>query len=106
MLLDKDGNIISTAHYDEMKDELTVNRVQDVEPILEENKALQSLNNGYNQSRSMKRIASIPNVVAEQWMREDGINWMSLPKHEKRRYLQRKLNSNEYRYLRTSEGMF
>ena len=100
------GNVTSTFHYDEMEDTSHVRSVQDVEPILENNKALQTFNDGYSPSRDLKRIASIPLVIAQRWMKEDGINWMTLPKHEKAKYLRRKLNDPEYSFLRTSGGRF
>ncbi len=105
-IMDSDGNIVSEFHYDEMQDLSVVRRIQDCEPIVENNKQLQSLNSGYTADRSMKRIASIPLVVAEKWIVEDGVNWMALPKHEKMKYLRRKLNDPQWRYLRTSEGVF
>lgn len=105
-ILDASGNVVSEFHYDETEDRTTIRRVQDCEPIVDHNKRLQSLNDGYNPDRSLKRIASIPLVVAEKWMNEDGINWMALPKHEKRKYLARKLNDPQWRHLRTSAGRF
>ena len=104
-ILDQYGGVVSHVSYDEMTDTTIIKHVQDVNPILEQNKALQR-ENAYTFSKSMKRIASIPNNVTYQWLSEDGVYWPSLPKHEKRRYLARKLNSNEYRYLRSSEGRF
>lgn len=105
-LLDAEDGVVNTFHHDEMADTSYVRSVQDVEPILESNKALQTLNDGYSPSREMKRIASIPLVVAQKWMKEDGINWMALPKHEKAKYLRRKLNDPNNRFLRTSGGVF
>lgn len=102
----EDGPVKSEFHYDEMEDKSHVRQVQDVEPILEANKTAQTLNDGYSPSRDLKRIASIPLVIAQQWMKEDGINWMSLPKDEKAKYLRKKLNDPEYRFLRTSGGVF
>ena len=104
-ILDSDGSVVSHVSYDDMTDTTIIRHVQDVNPILENNKRLQG-ENPFFKSRSAKRIASIPNNVTYKWMQEDGIYWPSLPKHEKRIYLKRKLNSNEYRYLRTSEGRF
>jgi|APSaa5957512535_1039671.scaffolds.fasta_scaffold253589_1 hypothetical protein len=105
-LLDSHSGVTTNFHYDEMTDTSTISREQDVEAILENNKALQTHNDGYSPSREMKRVASIPMVIAEQWMKEDGLNWMNLPKHEKGMYLRKKLNSSDYRFLKTSEGTF
>lgn len=104
--LDTEDGVSSTFHYDPDGDRSTVETVQDVEPILENNKRLQTLNDGYTADRSMRRIASIPLVVVQQWMQEDGVNWLALPKDEKAIYLRRKLNDPQWRYLRTSEGTY
>lgn len=105
-LLNAENGVSSTFHYDSDGDKSIVETVQDVEPILENNKHLQTLNDGYNADRSMRRIASIPLVVVQQWMQEDGVNWLALPKDEKAVYLRRKLNDPQWRYLRTSGGTY
>ena len=105
-LLDSDGNVSRVFHHDDMTDISTVQTIQDVEPILDNNKRLQTFNDGYSPSRDMKRIASIPMVIAERWIKEDGYNWMALPKKEKSVYLRKKLNDPDYRFLRTSGGVF
>ena len=102
-ILDSHGGVVSEFHYDESEDKTTVNVVQDCEPIIEKNKALQSESPDNVLGR---RIASIPLVVVQKWMQEDGVNFLALPKHEKGKYLRRKLNDPEYRYLRTSGGVF
>ena len=103
-LLDQHGGVISTFHYDPDGEKSTVETTQDVEPILERNKALQNQDDGYSPSREWRRIASIPLVVAQQWMKEDGVNWLALPRRERQIYLRRKLRDPQYRYLRTSAG--
>ena len=105
-LLDADGGVISEFHYDEMEDRTYVRNVQDVEPILENNKRLQGMGDGWSSDRFLRRIASIPLVVAQQWMKEDGVNWMALPKKEKSVYLRKKLTDPQWRYLRTSDGNY
>jgi hypothetical protein len=50
----------------------------------------------------MQRVASIPNVVAIQWIQE-GINVMA-PNKEDLRRMKLKLNSPEYAYIRTGGG--
>lgn len=104
--LDEKDGVASTFHYDEMTDTAHIRRTQDVEPILDNNKRLQTFNDGYTPSRDMKRIASIPLVICERWIKEDGVNWLALPKKEKGEYLRRKLNDPDNRHLRTSGGVF
>lgn len=103
-LLDHRGDVVSEFHYDEMEDRSFIKAVQDCEPIIEDNKRRQ-LDFIRRPGEWQRPIASIPVVIVEQWMREDGINWMSLPKHEKTKYLRRKLNDPQWRHLRTSPGM-
>ena len=50
----------------------------------------------------MQRVASIPNVIAIQWMQE-GINVMAPNKDDLKR-MKKKLNSPEFAYLRTGGG--
>lgn len=89
--------------------ELVVKRTQDVEPILEANKAKMAEASSWRpyatvgrKDRGMREVADIPNVVAEQWMRE-GLNIFD-PSPDVQRKIAQKLNSNEYRYLRTHPG--
>jgi hypothetical protein len=79
-------------------DDMHVRRSQDVEAILDENKRLASLNDGYSPSRDFRRVASIPMTVIEQWMKE-GINIFDRNCDEA---IRRKLNSPEWRRLRTA----
>ena len=81
-----------------------VSREQDVESILELNKAKANdtdytkngIKNGWWQ------YASYPLVIIEKWLTEDGIDVFN-PEHEKRRL--QKLNQPEYRYLKTTQKM-
>jgi hypothetical protein len=89
--------------------ELIVQRTQDVTPYLEENKRQISEAptwRPYAQTRRRKsplrKLAEIPNIVAEQWMRE-GINIFS-PDPAMQKRVREKLDSNEFQYLRTFPG--
>ena len=75
-------------------------RTQDVEPILDHNKRLTTHNDGYSPDRSLRRAASIPAAVVEQWMRE-GVNIFDPNCRDE---VRRRLNDPDNRYLRTSEG--
>lgn len=94
------GALITQWQYDEPTGTTIIGRVQDVEPILEENKRLQTLNDGYSKSRELRRVASIPNVVVEQWMKE-GINIFD---KNCREAIKRKLNDPANLFLRTAPG--
>jgi hypothetical protein len=85
--------------------ELVVYREQDVEPYLDENKRAMHCAptwRPYAGKQKMRKVAEIPNIVAEQWLRE-GINIFSPdPAHQKK--VREKLDSNEYAFLRTFPG--
>lgn len=77
---------------------LTVSSLQDVEPILEANKR------AYNTppvKGDFHMAARIPNVIAEKWMREEGL---SIFNRDHWPAIAAKLDSPEYRYLRTQPG--
>jgi hypothetical protein len=78
---------------------VTVQRVQDVAPYLEANKARR---NDFVSDRKggMRLVAEVPAIVIEQWMKM-GVNAFD-PNDSKK--IQALLNSNEYAYLRTSPG--
>jgi hypothetical protein len=89
--------------------ELVVHRSQDCTPYLEENK--RAFNEApswrpYAQTRQrrspLRKLAEIPNIVAEQWMRE-GVNIFS-PDPAMQKRIREKLDSNEYQHLRTFPG--
>jgi hypothetical protein len=88
--------------YDPATDRTIIESVQDVAPILERNKALQNADDqGWSPSREMRRAAAIPDIIILKWRSEEGIDvfdrnhWPAV---------KRKLNSSEYRYLRTAPG--
>jgi len=86
----------------------TIRSRQDVQPILDNNKILANHTDGYSPSRDLKKVASIPMVVAEQWCNEDRAAgrpaWLTLPKAEKHAYVRRKLNDPDWQHLKTSRG--
>lgn len=74
---------------------------QDVEPILENNKRLQNDGTGgWSKSRELRRVATVPLIVIDQWLRE-GINVFD-PNHAEA--VKRKLNDPQYAHLRTAPG--
>jgi|TARA_Y100000114_G_C11702922_1_gene299392 hypothetical protein len=99
---DSDG----TKYFVEADGKLTVKNSQDVNPILQKNKRLYNLNDGYSKSKDLKRVASIPSLVLQLWAKEyNGTNnWFAIPDIERKRILKLKLNSNEFRYFRTASG--
>jgi len=77
-----------------------IERVQDVEDILDQNKRYQ--NEPQQKSELMgHHVASIPLVVIEKWANEDGAHLMQMNKYEADRYLKRKLRDPDWAHLRT-----
>lgn len=87
-----------TYEYDENDDQVIVKRFQDVEPILNLNKRMQTM--PWSRAETMWHAASIPNIIAEKWLRELGVNVL---RRDHWPAVRRLLNSNEYRYLRARE---
>lgn len=73
----------------------------DTTPILERNKAMRLHNDGYTESRELRRVASVPYIIGLKWLYEEGW-WFGDPEHAAK--LAQKLNSSEYAYLRTADG--
>lgn len=74
---------------------------QEVDPILDRNKAMYTHNDGYSPSRELRRAASIPMNLIQKWRNEEGINVLH-PDYADA--LKRKLNDIDYLYLRTAPG--
>jgi hypothetical protein len=74
---------------------------QDVEPILEANKAKQSAGRDYYaRDKDMWRVASIPILIQYKWLIEHGVD---VHKEDHWPGVKRLLNSSDYRYLKTAE---
>lgn len=80
---------------------VTITRVQETESVLENNKRQATFNDGYTQTREMRRVASIPLILIQKWKEEEGWDAFN-PDHAHK--LAEKLNSSEYMWLRTAEG--
>ena len=90
--------IVTSYEHDEMTDVLITTRTQDVEPILEENKARR--NHGIV-GKDWRHAASIPNIIIEKWIKEKGVNVFNKDHMPKVKQL---LNDPEWAYLRTWPG--
>lgn len=92
------SGVATRVHRDRSAGVVHVERIQDVEPILERNKLLQTMPQKSDWGR---HIASIPNVILERWIHEEGVNYLALPGDEFARLVRRKLNDPDWRHLRT-----
>ncbi len=90
-----------TEYYSEGR-ALTINRVQDVEPILEDNKRLQA--EPQSRRTPFRHIARIPNVILERWFNEElargnvSLKWGG---KEFDAIIKRKLQDPDWKFLRT-----
>ena len=104
-LLDYDPltGITQYFHNDEITGKWAIETVQDVDPILDVNKALQN-DEDYSKDGIKKEfwhVARIPVVIQEKWLREDGINIYNKDHWHK---VKQKLNDPDYLYLKTTTG--
>lgn len=82
-------------------DQIHLHYTQDVEPLLESNKAKQLAGRDYFASDAdMWKVASVPVTVQYEWIRRYGVDPL-LPEHQD--LLARLLNSSEWRYLKTAQ---
>ncbi len=94
------GPMETWGHFDTDSGDLTVEYKQDIEDLLDHNKALYNLNDGYSPSREWRRAASIPYVVLEIW-RGMGIDYND-PNDAP--LVRRQLNDIDWSKLRTAPG--
>lgn len=78
---------------------VVVRRWQDVRPYLDANKE-RANNFTRDRKSSLRLVAEIPNIVVEKWLKM-GVNVYDRNDAKK---VQALLNSNEYKWLRTSPG--
>jgi len=93
-------DVAARIHLDPDGDRLTLEHVQDVAPILERNAQLRREPQNSDWGR---HIASIPNVILLRWMTEDGVNLIGMPSEEWGRYIKRKLDDPDWRFLRVDK---
>tara|TARA_R110002012_G_scaffold26122_6_gene85488 strand:+ start:6021 stop:6377 length:357 start_codon:yes stop_codon:yes gene_type:complete len=91
----------ANVHHDTNEDKIHISHSQDVSAILAANKRAREQAEGQKMG-DMVRVATIPDVVAIEWIKE-GINVMA-PNREDLRRMKKKLNSPEWAYLRTGGG--
>lgn len=100
-LISRMDGITETLHFQDCDDTATLNRVQDVEPIIEANKRAQSNNDGMSTTREWRHIARIPDVVYLEWCKTYGVDVLH-PEHSK--LLTRLLSDPENRWFRVDGG--
>lgn len=97
-----DAGILQRMSWDEGSELLVIKSMDDVAPIIEDNKA--RFNEGeksWTDDRDMVHAARIPIEILEKWRVEDGIDYRT--KEGWQRVIQR-LDEPDWRYLRTWPG--
>lgn len=100
-LLETVDGISEYIEFDDAAGTVTFRRISDVEPLIDENKRLSTLNDGYSPSREWKRVASIPLNVVLLWTEKYGVDPTAQGNED---LLARLLADPEWRHLRT-DGM-
>lgn len=94
-------DVQTRLHIDRSANTFTFVSTQDVEPILDRNKALRSIEEASDWRR---HVASIPNIIIQRWLHEEldrGNVTLRLFTDEFDRLIERKLKDPEWAYLRT-----
>lgn len=98
------SDVVTRLHLDRSEGLIHAERIQDCEPIIEHNKALQSIP---QKSGWGRHIASIPNVIYEMWFNEynEGRNPPDSRPFgpEFGEFVRRKLNDPDWRFLRVDK---
>ena len=99
-------SVVTTLHLDRTEKLIHAQSVQDVEPILEHNKALRSLPQKSDWGR---HVGSIPNVIITKWWNEGHKRGELSPKStlfgpEMSALIGRKLRDPEYAFLRVDDS--
>jgi hypothetical protein len=92
---------IRTRFHPHSDGTVTVQRTDDVEPVLDWNKKLQTT--PQTRTESFHHIASIPNIVIEQWLIESGLK-MGSPEFTV--FIRKKLRDRDWLFLRTTDKRF
>lgn len=95
-LIATDNFVTTEFHHDQAADKVVINRVQDVEPILDANKRAFNDATRLPQKSEFRHMARIPNVVVERLMK-DG-TWFDPAR------LERWMNDPDNKYFRTAPG--
>lgn len=91
-------------HLDSNGQDLAVEHIQDVEPILEKNKLLRTIQ---QKSDCAREVADIPYVILVRWLDEEyarGNTGLRLFSQEFNQIVRRKLQDPDWKFLRTDSA--
>lgn len=97
-----EGEAATGLEIDAANNQMVAHRTQDVTRLLNRNKNFQNSGlDGMSPTRDWKQVASIPNIILEKWLKEEGLRyWDEEHKHR----LLKKLDDPEWAFLRTGSG--
>lgn len=96
------GSAGTDYYWDRQSDgRVAIHGVCELDDALDHNKALATENDGWSETRELRRVASIPLAVWHKWLLEEG--WDAFDGRYADR-LRRKLNDPDWRWLRTAPG--
>lgn len=87
---------------DNVTGDMIIRACQDVYKILELNQAMLMENNGYTADKTLRRVASIPTLLRNKIMAEEGWDPWQPGKYPER--YKRLMNDIDYKKLRTASG--
>ena len=90
-----------TSVYHDLGDRVVIQNRQDIRDIVEANK--RQKNDSSGRMGEMVHVGRIPVVVMDQWIREDGINYL---KAENKGLLLKKLEQRDNSVFKTHPGKF
>jgi hypothetical protein len=93
--------IVEWLHVDELTGEMTIERIQDVEPVIEANKRAKTAGDGFSPSRELREIAEIPMGIVELWRTVLGVDIFN---RDHWPAVKRLLRDRDWQHLRTSPG--
>lgn len=98
--IDPISGLETIHHYDEMTDVTHIEHKQDVQSIIDMNKALHNTSKQHDGvKKNWVHAAIIPEIIQIKWMKEFGIK--DIYSEEYWPKVKRLLNSPDYRYLKT-----
>lgn len=98
------SDVATVATLDRTDGKVVIERIQDIETILDRNKFLQ--NEKQTWAGYWHHIGTIPNVIIEKWMNEEGVNILKMPADEWGQFIKRKLRDPDNKWLRTTDRKF
>jgi hypothetical protein len=98
--IDPISGLETIHHYDELTDFTHIEYKQDIQPIIDMNKALHNTSKQHDGVKdAWVHAAIIPQIVQIQWMKDHGIKDVYSEEYWPK--VKRLLNSPDYRYLKT-----